>query len=98
MPEKNKIAQIDLAPERLGRRARVDLGLCGDAKETIKALLPLIKVRDDRDFLDEQLKYYEKVKKILKPMSKTPVLKIISSRNFWHPLFAIRQTMILFLL
>ena len=41
MPEKNKIAQVDLAPERLGRRAQVDLGLCGDAKETIKALLPL---------------------------------------------------------
>ena len=24
MPEKNKIAQVDLAPERLGRRAQVD--------------------------------------------------------------------------
>ncbi|MEH7890431.1 thiamine pyrophosphate-dependent enzyme [Elizabethkingia meningoseptica] len=70
MPEKNKIAQIDLAPERLGRRARVDLGLCGDAKETIKALLPLIKVRDDRDFLDEQLKYYEKVKENLETYVK----------------------------
>ncbi|MCL1671345.1 thiamine pyrophosphate-dependent enzyme [Elizabethkingia ursingii] len=70
MPEKNKIAQIDLAPERLGRRARVDLGLCGDAKETIKALLPLINTKDDSDFLDEQLKYYEKVKENLETYVK----------------------------
>lgn len=70
MPEKNKIAQVDLAPERLGRRAQLDLGLCGDAKETIKALLPLIKVKEDSEFLDEQLKYYEKVKENLETYVK----------------------------
>ncbi|OPG97634.1 pyruvate oxidase, partial [Chryseobacterium mucoviscidosis] len=40
MPVKNKIVQIDEAPERLGRRAKLELGLTGDVKETIKALLP----------------------------------------------------------
>ena len=29
--------------ERLGRRSKLDLGLCGDVRETIRALLPLVK-------------------------------------------------------
>ncbi len=31
-PMISKIAQIDIKPERLGRRAKVDIGLCGDVK------------------------------------------------------------------
>ena len=41
-PKNAKIAQIDLRPEQLGRRARLDLGLVGDIKETLEALLPLL--------------------------------------------------------
>ena len=43
-------------------------------KETIKALLPLIKVKEDSEFLwDEQLKYCEKSKReSWKPMFKIP--------------------------
>lgn len=32
LPDDIKIAQIDIKPERLGRRAKVDIGLCGDVK------------------------------------------------------------------
>lgn len=66
MPTKNKIIQIDTAPERLGRRAQLDLGLCGDVAETIKALLPLLTINEDTSFLESQLKVYEKVKENLK--------------------------------
>jgi pyruvate dehydrogenase (quinone) len=55
MPTRPHIAQVDLRPERLGRRARLDLGLCGDVRETLKALLPLIEPRTDRGFLDAML-------------------------------------------
>jgi len=41
MPVENKIVQIDIKPENLGRRAKLDLGLCGDVKDTLQALLPL---------------------------------------------------------
>jgi len=41
-PTKCKIVQIDIRPERLGRRSRLDLGLCGDVGETLRALLPRI--------------------------------------------------------
>jgi len=62
MPVKNKIVQIDESPERLGRRAKLELGLTGDVKETIKALLPLLKEKTDVNFLNQQLEFYEKVK------------------------------------
>ncbi len=62
MPVKNKIVQIDESPERLGRRAKLDLGLTGDIKETITALLPLIHKKTDNTFLKQQLEFYDKVK------------------------------------
>ena len=55
MPTNPKIAQVDIRPERLGRRSKLDLGLCGGVRETIRALLPLIKPRTDRSFLDAML-------------------------------------------
>ncbi|MDU1889422.1 MAG: thiamine pyrophosphate-dependent enzyme [Dysgonomonas sp.] len=62
MPEKPKIVQIDLRPERIGRRAKVDIGLGGDIKDTLEALLPLIKEKSDDSFLKKQLHLYDKVK------------------------------------
>lgn len=59
MPSNPKIAQVDLRPERLGRRSKLDLGLCGDIRETIKALLPLVKPATDRTFLDAMLGQYK---------------------------------------
>lgn len=38
-PTDAKIAQIDIRPENLGRRCKIDLGLVGDVRLTIDALL-----------------------------------------------------------
>lgn len=57
-PEKAAIAQIDLRPENLGRRTRLDLGLVGDVRDTLTALLPLLKGKEDRVHLDKALKHY----------------------------------------
>lgn len=62
MPTDNKIIQIDTAVERLGRRAKLEMGLCGDIKHTLQALLPLLEQKEDASFLEAQLKIYEKVK------------------------------------
>jgi pyruvate dehydrogenase (quinone) len=51
MPTSPRIAQIDLRPERLGRRSKLDLGLCGDVRDTVAALLPLVEAKADRAFL-----------------------------------------------
>jgi pyruvate dehydrogenase (quinone) len=59
MPTEPKIAQIDLRAERLGRRSKLDLGLCGDVRETIRALLPLIEPKPDQTYLDQMLALHE---------------------------------------
>jgi pyruvate dehydrogenase (quinone) len=65
MPVENKIVQIDIKPETLGRRAKLEMGLCGDVKDTLQALIPMIEVKEDATFLNIQLKFYEEVKKKL---------------------------------
>jgi len=59
MPTKPKIAQVDIRAERLGRRSKLELGLCGDVRETIRALLPLVKPATDPSFLDAMLEQNE---------------------------------------
>lgn len=62
IPQHNKIVQIDIKPERLGRRAKLEMGLCGDIKATIELLLPFLKQKSTDSFLKKQLSYYCKVK------------------------------------
>ena len=59
MPTSPQIAQIDIRAERLGRRSKLDVGLCGDVRETIKAVLPLVEPKADRAFLDAMLEQHE---------------------------------------
>jgi len=63
MPVDNKIVQIDIKPENLGRRAKLDMGLCGDVKDSLQALLPLVEKKEDDKFLLRQLEFYKEVKK-----------------------------------
>lgn len=61
LPTHNKIVQIDINPERLGRRAALTMGLCGDIKTTLNALLPLLEAKYDKSFLNDQLLGHKKV-------------------------------------
>jgi len=65
MPVENKIVQIDIKPEILGRRAKLDIGLCGDVKDTLEVLMPMIETKEDTTFLGIQLEFYKEVKKNL---------------------------------
>ncbi len=64
-PKKAKIVQIDLLPEQLGRRSRLDLGLVGDIKETLNALFPLLHGNDDETFLKSSLEDHKKTIELL---------------------------------
>jgi pyruvate dehydrogenase (quinone) len=55
MPTKPKIVQVDIRRERLGSRSRLDLGVWGDVKETVRALAPRVAEKPDRTFLDQML-------------------------------------------
>lgn len=43
--------QIDFDPKRIGLRYPVEVGLVGDSRNTLEALLPLLKRNEDRSFL-----------------------------------------------
>ena len=65
IPQDKTIVQIDIQPERLGRRAKLALGLHGDIKSALLALIPLLDLKEDDSFLKAQLLIYEKVKEHL---------------------------------
>jgi pyruvate dehydrogenase (quinone) len=66
LPTNPKIAQVDIRAERLGRRSKLDLGLCGDVRETIRALLPLVQPVADRAFLDAMLEEHKVARRKLR--------------------------------
>lgn len=64
-PSKARVIQIDRDPSALGRRATLTQGLVGDVGETIAALLPTLRERKDRGFLDSALSHYRKAREAL---------------------------------
>jgi pyruvate dehydrogenase (quinone) len=59
-PSKAKIVQVDIDPTHLGRRHPVTMGVVGDIKSTLEALLPRLKERSDTSFRSEYLQRYTK--------------------------------------
>jgi pyruvate dehydrogenase (quinone) len=55
LPQKTRILQVDSRADHLGRRTPLTLGVCGHVAETLDALLPRLRGRRDRAFLDEVL-------------------------------------------
>jgi pyruvate dehydrogenase (quinone) len=58
-----RIAQVDLRAEIIGRRAPVDIGVVGDVRATVEALLPRLKEKRDSIHLDQALEHYRKARK-----------------------------------
>ena len=79
-PEGNgvRIAQIDLRPENIGRRVPVDLGVVGDVRATLTALLPLLKQKRDGTHLARAQQHYAKSRKELDHLAKgTPGKRLL---------------------
>jgi pyruvate dehydrogenase (quinone)/pyruvate oxidase len=55
-PGKAHAVQIDADAERIGLRYPVEVGLVGDCKATLEALLPRLKLNEDRRFLEKAQK------------------------------------------
>src|SRR6266508_1311359 len=58
-----RIAQVDQRGEVIGRRAPVDVGVVGDVRETIEALLPRLKEKGDGRHLEQAREHYRKARK-----------------------------------
>jgi pyruvate dehydrogenase (quinone) len=68
-----RIAQVDIRPEHLGRRAAVDLGLVGDVRATLEALLPHLDQKRDDTHLTQARRHYAKARRQLDELaSGTP--------------------------
>ena len=60
-----RIAQVDIRPENVGRRAPVELGVVGDVRSTLAALLPLLKEKRDGSRLAQAQRHYANARKSL---------------------------------
>ena len=70
LPHDIKIAQVDIRPENLGRRAKLELGIVGDVGPTIEALLPKLTAKTTRKFLDDSLAHYKSARRGLDDLAK----------------------------
>jgi pyruvate dehydrogenase (quinone) len=85
LPGAAKIAQVDIRPENLGRRCKLELGLVGDVGATIAALLPKLTAKSSRKHLDDAMAHYKKARAGLDDLAKgTPGHKPI------HPQYLAR--------
>jgi pyruvate dehydrogenase (quinone) len=64
-PTDAKIVQVNIRGEKLGNRAPLTMGLVGDVQNTIAALLPRLRDKSDRTFLDKALRHYQASRKDL---------------------------------
>jgi pyruvate dehydrogenase (quinone) len=58
-----RIVQVDMRAENIGRRAPVELGIVGDVRSTLKALLPLLEQKGDDSHLALAREHYVKTRK-----------------------------------
>jgi pyruvate dehydrogenase (quinone) len=65
-PSHAYVVQVDIRGEQIGRRTKVDLGLVGDVRETLTALIPLLNQKTDKSHhLKKSLEHYRKARKDL---------------------------------
>jgi len=65
-PGEAKGIQIELDPKRIGLRFPVDVGLVGDSRRVLRELLPRLKRKENRSFLEKAQKGMEDWRKVMK--------------------------------
>ena len=74
-----EIAQIDIRPENIGRRAPVDLAVVGEVRATLQALLPLLENNSDSPHLEQARTHYKKTRQALDDLAAP------TKRSLIHP-------------
>jgi pyruvate dehydrogenase (quinone) len=69
-PKQAKIVQIDIRGEQLGRRTKLDLGVVGDVRQTLLALLPRLEQKADSSHLDKFVSHYHATRQELDELAK----------------------------
>ena len=69
-PEGATVAQVDIRPESLGNRCHLALGVVGDVRATVSALLPRLRQKADRKYLDAALAHYRRAREDLDKLAE----------------------------
>lgn len=69
-PDHVRIVQVDIAGDNLSRRHSLSLGLVGDIKSTVSALLEKLEQRSDTSFADTCVRKYRKAQEHLMKLTK----------------------------
>lgn len=86
LPSEAKVAQVDIRPENLGRRCRLELGVVGDVGATLRTLIPQLKPKADGTHLETALAHYSNARAGLDDLAVgTPGIKPI------HPQYLARM-------
>jgi pyruvate dehydrogenase (quinone) len=77
-PDNAKIIQVDIRGRNLGRRTPIELGLVGSVRDTLAALAPSLRQKQQRGHLDRSLNHYRKTRKRLDELAvndrdRTPI-------------------------
>lgn len=76
--------QIDISPRMLGLRYPMEVNLHGDVRETLRALIPLLKYKKDRSFREAIERDVAEWKKILEARAMHDANPINPQRVFWE--------------
>jgi pyruvate dehydrogenase (quinone) len=85
-PADAKVAQVDIRPESLGNRRRLDVGVVGDVALTIEALLPHLAAKTDRSHLDDALADHQRARANLDGLAEGK-----AGRKPMHPQYVARM-------
>jgi pyruvate dehydrogenase (quinone) len=71
-PDQAKGIQIDRDPKNIGLRFPIEIGLVGDSRQTLQALLPLLTRKTDRSFLQRAQDGMKDWRKLLEERASRP--------------------------
>ncbi len=84
-PKDATIVQLDSRGEQLGRRTKVDYGLVGDTRTTLRALLPKLQQNKDQQHWKVAVEDYQKARKGLDELAK-----VEARSQQIHPQYVVR--------
>jgi pyruvate dehydrogenase (quinone) len=86
LPEEGQAGavQIDIDPLMIGLRYDMDIGLVGDSKSTLQALIPLLEKKDDRSFRDRIAESVERWWDVVETRAMAPGTPMAPQRAFWE--------------
>jgi pyruvate dehydrogenase (quinone) len=71
LPDRARIAQVDIRAAALGNRCRLDLGVVGTVADTLAALLPLVEEKADSSHLEAGLAHYRRARANLDKLAES---------------------------